>query len=114
MCDKVAVINKGKIVKIEEIHKEIVEEGNIKEDWELSVKQLEDAEKLLKEKDYEVSIKNGKIHIKVEQDTISNIVKILAKNDMDIYGLTQKERSLEDIFFDATENKGGKVDNENA
>lgn len=107
MCDKVAVINKGKIVKVEEIHK-ISEETNATEESIISVKQLEEGEKVLKENGYDVKIVDGKISIKIAHDRIPEVMKVLAKKDIDIFNVTQKEKSLEDIFFDATENKGGK------
>lgn len=109
MCDKVAVIDKGKIVKIEEIHK-----GNdsTNGECEISVKQLLEAEKILRDNEYETKISDDKIFVRVSNDKIPEITKLLAKNDIDIYNITHKEKSLEDIFFDATENKGGQ-ENEN-
>ena len=107
MCDKVAVINKGKIVKIEEINKEQENESKQIETI-ISVKQLKDAEKVLKEKGYEVKIVDAKLDVITEHDKVSEIVKLLAKNDIDVFNITQKERTLEDIFFDETENKGEK------
>jgi len=111
MCDKVAVINKGKIVKIEEIHKEN-ENEHASEECEISVKQLLEAEKILGENGYETKISDDKIFVKTSHDKIPEITKLLAKNDIDIFNITHKEKSLEDIFFDATENKGGQ-ENEN-
>ena len=52
------------------------------------------------------------VHINIEGDKVSEIVKLFVKNDVDIDGVVKKEKNLEDIFFNATE-KGGKK-NENA
>ena len=111
MCDKVAVINKGKIVKIEEVHKKDADD-NTNGECEISVKQLTEAENILRENEYQTKISDGKIFIKISNDKIPEIVNLLVKNNIDIFNITHKEKSLEDIFFDATENKGGQ-ENEN-
>lgn len=111
MCDKVAVINKGKIVKIEEVHKKD-EDNKENGECEISVKQLPEAERILRENEYETKISDDKIFVKTSYDKIPEITKLLAKNDIDIFNITHKEKTLEDIFFDATENKGGQ-ENEN-
>lgn len=110
MCDKVAVIDKGKIVKVEEIG-ENKQEENIEEETQITVKQLEKAEEILKQNKYEVKIVDSKLDIKIEYAKVSEVVKLLVKNDIDIFGVVQKEKTLEDIFFDATqkkEEKGGR------
>lgn len=111
MCDKVAVINKGKIVKVEEIHK-IIDGANIEEETVISVKQLQKGEELLRDNGYEVKVADGNLSVKVDQNNVPEVLKLLAKNDIDVFSIKQKEKSLEDIFFDATENKGG-LKNEN-
>lgn len=109
MCDKVAVIDKGKIMKVEEIGKE--NEDNIEEETLIEVKEVEKAKKLLTENNYEVKLENDKILIKTKHENIPEIIKLLAKNDVSVFNTVQKKKSLEDMFFDVTE--GGKK-NENA
>ena len=111
MCDKVAVINKGKIVKIEDVHKKDEDDKSAGE-CEITVKQLQKADTILRENGYQTKISDSKIFVKILNNKIPEIVKLLAKNDIDIYNITHKEKTLEDIFFDATENKGGQ-ENEN-
>ena len=107
MCDKVAVINKGKIVKVEEIG----EHANTKEqivETIISVKQVEKAKQVLAKEKIEAVIKEERnLHIKIEGEKVSEIVKLLVKNDIDVDGVLKKEKNLEDIFFSATEQKGG-------
>lgn len=105
MCDKVAVINKGKIVKIEKIGAK--EEEHKQEESIILVKDTKLAQKILKENNYESKIVDGKISVRTSYDEIPEMIKLLAKNDVSIYNVIQKEKSLEDIFFDATEGKGG-------
>lgn len=112
MCDRVAVINKGKIVKVEDI-------GNKEEEHASSlqtiieVKEPRVAKRVLEEENYEVRLIDKKVSIKTNYDNIPEVIKLLVKNDIDIYNVTQKEKSLEDIFFDATEGRKGGQKNEN-
>ncbi len=112
MCDRVAVINKGKIVKVEDI-------GNKEEEHASSIQTIIEiknptiAKKVLEEENYEVSIIDKKVSIITNYEDIPEVIKLLVKNDIDIYNVTQKEKSLEDIFFDATEGKKGGQKNEN-
>ena len=103
MCDKVAVIDNGKIVKTEEIAKVEEEKTEI---VELRVKEVEKAVQILKEK-YEIEPKVEKNHIEITilTEQLPKVVKELAINDVEIKAVIPKEHTLEDIFFDAT--KGG-------
>lgn len=111
MCDRVAVINKGKIVKVQEIgeHQEDKEEQTI-----IGVKDTKKAEKLLKDKGYITNVTEDKISVKIEFEHVPEVIKLLVDNDISIYNAVQKEKSLEDIFFAATENKKGGGKNANA
>lgn len=112
MCDRVAVINKGKIVKVEDI-------GNKEEEHASSIQTIIEvkdptlAKEILDKENYETNIIDKKVSIKTNYDNIPEVVKLLVKNDVDIYNVIQKEKSLEDIFFDATEGKKGGQKNEN-
>ena len=105
MCDRVAVIDKGKIVKVEDIS----ENKDSKESIEtvISVKQKEKADEILKKEGYEIKSWEGrKVHLNLEEDKISEVVKLLVKNDIDIDEVIKNKKNLEDIFFSATENGG--------
>ena len=78
----------------------------------ITVRQKEEAKEVLEKKDIEVEIKEDKIHIKAQADKVPEIVKLLVKNDIDIEEVIKKEKSLEDIFFGAT-NEGGKKNENN-
>ncbi len=108
MCDKVAVIDSGKVVKIEEITKQ---EEKI-ETVEIKVKNVEKAMQIINEKfnDLDTKQDGNNIEIILPTENLPTVVKELAIADTEIKAVIPKEHSLEDIFFDAT--KGGK-DNEN-
>lgn len=105
MCDKVAVINKGKIVKVEEISESLGDEQAIIE-AQISVKQVDKAKEVLKKGKYEISHEEGRtLSVKVQASKVSEIVKLLVKSDIDVDEVVKKAHDLEDIFFNAT---GGK------
>lgn len=104
MCDKVAVLDNGKIVKTEEITN-TQEEAT--EKLEIRVKNTEKAIQILKEKfEIESKIENENIEITASTDQVPAVVKELAMADVEVKAVIPKEHTLEEIFFDAT--KGGK------
>ena len=107
MCDRVAVIDNGKIVKIEEISSEEEEKTEV---LDVKVKNIEKAQKILKEKfNLESKLEQNNIEITVETEKVPEIIKELAIADVEIKAVIQKEHTLEEIFFDAT--KGENFEN---
>lgn len=104
MCDRVAVLDNGKIVKIEQITSS--EEEKI-ETIELRLKNKEKAIKILKEK-FEEDAKEEKdsLLVTIQTEKIPEVVKELAIEDVGVKAVIPREHNLEEIFFDATE--GGK------
>lgn len=109
MCDRVAVIDKGKIVKVESLTQS-ENDGNVKTvQCVIKVKQQDKAVNILKEKlNKEAKIKDEKIYITANKGEISSIVKTLVLNDVDVEYSNENEHTLEDLFFDVT--KGDKKD----
>ena len=107
MCDRVAVIDNGKIVKIEEISSEEEEKTEV---LDVKVKNIEKAQKILKEKfNLESKLEQNNIEITVETEKVPEIIKELAIADVEIKAVIPKEHTLEEIFFDAT--KGENFEN---
>lgn len=104
MCDKVSVLDKGKIVTTQNIVN--IEEEKT-ETVEIKVKDTEKALQILKEQ-FEVDpiVKNNVITVETLTEKLPSIIKELAINDVEIKAIIPKEHNLEEIFFDAT--KGGK------
>lgn len=102
MCDRVVVINNGKFVKAESLNKnEESEESVVK--YEIKVKQLEKAENVFKEKiGKTIKIEDEKIFVSIKKSEISNIVKTLVLNDIDVESANECENTLENMFFDMT------------
>lgn len=105
MCDKVAVIDNGKVVKTQNVKQDIDKEET--EKVELRTIETEKANQIIKEKfGIESQLIEDSIEIIVKSKILPEIVKELAINDVGIKAVIPKEHTLEDIFFDAT--KGGK------
>ena len=104
MCDRVAVLDNGKIVKIEQITNS--KEEKI-ETIELRIKDKTKAIKILKEK-FEVDTKEEKdsLLVTIQTEKVPEVVRELAIEDVGIKAVIPREHNLEEIFFDATE--GGK------
>ncbi len=101
MCDRVAVLDNGKIVKVEKISDTNEEK---EEAVEIKVRNTEKAVKILKEEfNLDVKIENNKINITVRTEKLPEVIKKLAIADTEIQLVIPKEHTLEDIFFDATE-----------
>lgn len=109
MCDRVAVIDKGKIVKVESLTQSENDEIVKTVQCVIKVKQQDKAINILKEKlNKEAKIKDEKIYITANKGEISSIVKTLVLNDVDVEYSNENEHTLEDLFFDVT--KGDKKD----
>ena len=104
MCDRVAVLDNGKIVKIEQITNS--EEEKI-ETIELRLKNKEKAIKILKEKfEVDAKVEKNNLLVTIQTERVPEVVKELAIEDVGVKAVIPREHNLERIFFDATE--GGK------
>ena len=104
MCDRVAVLDNGKIVKIEQITNS--EEEKI-ETIELRIKDKTKAIKILKEKfDADAKEEKNNLLVTIQTEKVPEVVKELAIEDVGVKAVIPREHNLEEIFFDATE--GGK------
>lgn len=109
MCYRVVVINEGKFVKTQELG-EKSESLDIEKKYEIKTESLEKAQEVLKEKfDKESVINEGKLYINIKPSDVSGIVRTFVFEGIDIEGVNECEKTLENIFFDVT--KEGK-DNE--
>ena len=103
MCDKVAVLDNGKIVKTEEISQK---DDEATESIELRVKDTKKTIEVLKEKfGIQAKEQNNSLEITLVTEQVPSVVKELANSEVGIKAVIPKEHSLEEIFFDAT--KGG-------
>jgi len=96
MCDKVAIIDGGKIIKVDNINN--LEKVNNR--YILNVSDLNKSLNILK--DICICQTNNNDLIIEYDDKISNIIKELVNNDIEIFSLNSREDSLEDEFLKIT------------
>ena len=100
MCDKVAIINNGKIVKVESMDS-IKNESNI---YEFNVSDIDMAQKYIG-KISKCEKKQNKL-IVFYDGKISDILKLLIENEIEVVSFEKKENMLEEKFLSMT---GGKI-----
>lgn len=105
MCDRVLIINKGKLIAEKKISE--IEESKQEQTIVLTTDKPEEAAALLKEKfNIEVRIEKNTLYLNTDEST-SNITRELVLAGINIYGVQIKEGSLEDVFINLT--KGGSI-----
>ena len=98
MFDKVAIIDKGKILKIDSLEKNVdINKTNV---YEFYLSDISKASDLLKDV-CNSNIKNKCLLIEYN-DKISNILKILLENNIEIYEFKINKNTLEDEFLKVT------------
>ena len=95
LCDKVAIINEGKIVRVGNVKD--IEKGSNNE-YVIKVDNIEKAKNIL-EKLCKYEIDEDVINVEYEDD-ISDVIKALWKEDIKVVSFNKKEYSLEDKFFE--------------
>ena len=95
MCDKIAIIDKGKIVKVDDVNKI---ESNL---YSFIVSDIQKAQKILKDvcNNY---IEEQNLIIKYDKN-VSDIVKLLIKNDVEVLSFGKKQDTIEQEFLKITE-----------
>lgn len=101
MCDRVVMINNGKFIKEQALNDEIIAQNSVGE-YEIKVKQTEEAINILKECGKEVKTIESKIVVTIKKDEISELIKTLVMKNIDILSVCEVEKTLENIFFDVT------------
>lgn len=102
MCDKVAVIDKGKLIQTQDI-KHHTTTRTESQQYYIEVQPLEKAKQLVEDTwKREVTIEEASLSFMAQKEEIANIVKDFVTADMKVYAIHMKEKSLEDTFFTIT------------
>ncbi|UCZ51566.1 ABC transporter ATP-binding protein [Bacillus shivajii] len=101
MCDRIAVIQQGEIIKVEHVES-FVKSTN--EQWEVEVAQVEKAIKLIKDHcKYEVKSSGEGFIVEVKKQEIPTLIKRLVEQNISIYEVKKREnQTLEDQFLHLT------------
>jgi len=97
LCDRVAILVSGKIVAIKDLKEVVSAEQKIIAKIECS--NVEKAFEIISAIDgVEVRNVNGVIYVRCINDNLALVNKTLIKNDINVYGIVIKKRTLEDIY----------------
>lgn len=97
MCDKVAIINKGKIITVSDLSQEKTSSENI---YEVKVLNIDKAYEIISKY---VKCKKSEKYLLVNYDgKFSDVMKIFMENDIEIISFNKKEITLEEQFLNIT------------
>ncbi len=100
MCDRVAIISKGKILcerKVDELRADGI--GNA---YKVYVGSTADALTALSNEFEGISEGDGYINVPVQREVIPNVVSALVSNNVAVYEIIKEENTLEDVFIEIT------------
>jgi ABC-2 type transport system ATP-binding protein len=102
MCDRIGIIQKGKLIGVQTVNDFI--NGQQELMIRFQVNDIERALQLLKEQfqHHTFSVNADFIEVSLEKDEIPLVNKVLVTNNINVYGIYQNAKSLEDKFLEVT------------
>ena len=101
MCDRVAIINKGKMVTVSTVQ-DLLDHSRDKVEWKVTP--LKEAFNLLKIKEniHDLHIRDNLLICSLHSDLISTYNQYLVENGIDVHSVYEKTLTLEDLFMELT------------
>lgn len=106
MCDRIAIIDNGEIIEIKDLHDKSKEE---KQEVLFEVSFKDKASEVLEKLGYNPLIEGEGIKLLVDKEDIPVINKHLVEDDIKVYGISSKHRSLEEEFIEKTKGTKGQI-----
>ncbi len=107
MCDKVCIINKGKILEIKDLKE--IESAN---EFYFDVDNIEKTKEVLANNKIEYILEKDKLKIKIEKDKVILLSNYLKRFGINTFEIQKATKTLEDIFLEEIkENENNKTDN---
>ncbi|MEC1678044.1 ABC transporter ATP-binding protein [Bacillus mojavensis] len=97
MCDRIAIIQKGKLIDIQNVRDEITDE---KDTYFFQVEQPKETAAILRE--YDSVIKTNGLEIKLAKEDVPAVIELLVMQQIRIYEVKVITKSLEDRFLEIT------------
>ncbi len=102
MCDRVGIIQHGKMVNFESIGKSDDQDEDVIK-LQLDVTPIDQAQDILSDQlQIESSVQKGFLSCQIEKDQVPAIVKTLVEHQVDVYQVVALKGTLEDKFFELT------------
>lgn len=105
MCDRIAIIDNGKILEIKNMHAE--KENKLAVLFE--VDKLEDAYEILKKHNISSKKNENTIQIELEKEKIPTINSLFVKENIKVYTININHKTLEDEFIEKTKGTKGQI-----
>lgn len=106
LCDRAAIIDKGKFVKVLELTKTNEIKIKLKQIFAIKTDNNKEAEKILNKSFNDIKAvinkKDNIINIEANEDYIPKIIETLVKENIGIYMVKPIKQNLESMFLDAT------------
>lgn len=108
MCDRIGIIQNGKLIDVQEIHEFVNGKEKV---YEFEVKEKAKALNMLKDAFPTGNIQqtNDGIALPLLKEDVPAVVKKLVESDIEIYGVKEVTKTLEDRFLEVTSHKEEKV-----
>ena len=105
MCDRIGIIQQGKLIDVQ-LMTDFVQ-GNEKI-YEIEVDRKEHAERMVKEifPDIRVQLTENGVALPLKRESIPELIKYFVSQDIQIFGVKEVTKTLEDRFLEVTSQKG--------
>ncbi|MCR8982953.1 ABC transporter ATP-binding protein [Brevibacillus laterosporus] len=107
MCDRVAIINKGRVISIGQV-KELMEQFADQVNWKFIDDNLPKAVELMQASPhvYELmALSDGRVKCRMDTDKIAEVNRALILAGVHVTGIEEKAVTLEDLFLTLTQDK---------
>ncbi|PKR85186.1 ABC transporter ATP-binding protein [Heyndrickxia camelliae] len=98
MCDRIAIIQKGKLIDVQQVHDFVADDVN-KYFIEIDSTNLNSVPNLT---NIAFDLHENGIEVEVEKEKVPDVIKHLVENGVRIYGVKAVSKSLEDRFLEVT------------
>lgn len=108
MCDRIGIIQQGKLIDVQ-LMTDFVQ-GNEKI-YEIEIEGKEAASRIVKDMypDSRVQLTENGIALPLKKEKVPEVIKRLVNQDIQIYGVKEVAKTLEDRFLEVTSQKGGLI-----
>lgn len=108
MCDRIGIIQQGKLVDVQLVHDFVNGEELV---YEFEVDAMDRAMNVVQAAFPQMQLQSSEVGILVPalKEEVPFVVKCLVKEDILVYGIQEKHKTLEDRFLEVTNGKEGVV-----
>lgn len=106
MCDRIGIIQNGRLIDVQHVQEFVHTKAS---SFEFEVIPSDDALSLLETNYPNIPLtrsRNG-VTVEISKEVIPNVVKMFVEGDIQIFGIKEVTKTLEDRFLEVTADKGG-------